>query len=91
MRNKKEKEWAPHIVKEGARYHVISYHQDRGAVCSEPNCEVNKPFDKVRKPLERPPSVPYDGPEWMCCDGGECQNLDEDPAEFWARGEAWGD
>jgi hypothetical protein len=46
MDEKKPKEkkgkWVEHIVKEGARYHVVSY-DTNGAHCSEPNCEMNKP------------------------------------------------
>lgn len=31
-----------HIVQDGARYHVISYHDGVGMVCSCKNCEVNR-------------------------------------------------
>jgi hypothetical protein len=37
--------WVPHIIKEGSRKHVISYHGTAdGAkqVCNVPNCEINK-------------------------------------------------
>ena len=30
-----------HEICEGATYHVFSWHQDVGRVCSEPNCEEN--------------------------------------------------
>ncbi len=30
-----------HIIKEGARYHVIGW-SNLGRWCSEPNCEVNR-------------------------------------------------
>ena len=38
--------WVPHVVKEGSREHVISYHHTKNGSmikCSEPNCEINKP------------------------------------------------
>lgn len=31
-----------HVVCEGARFHVLSWNTKDGAICSEPNCEVNK-------------------------------------------------
>jgi hypothetical protein len=34
-------EWARHIVKEGARYHVIWWNT-HGRHCPEPRCEVNR-------------------------------------------------
>ena len=30
-----------HIIREGARYHVLSY-DSQGRKCSNPNCEINK-------------------------------------------------
>lgn len=38
--------WIKHVIKQGSREHVISYHGTRnGAIerCSEKNCEINKP------------------------------------------------
>ena len=31
-----------HIVRDGARFHVITYNGRDGAVCSEPDCEMNR-------------------------------------------------
>ena len=39
-------EWVEHIVKEGSREHVLHW-DSNGTHCSEPNCEVNKPYDGV--------------------------------------------
>ncbi len=44
-----EKDYVPHITKEGARYHVIRYILYKGksyTPCSEVNCEQNKKWDK---------------------------------------------
>jgi len=38
---KRARKWIKHIIKEGDRFHVISY-DGFGRHCSEPNCEVNK-------------------------------------------------
>lgn len=38
-----------HIIKDGARYHVISFHSD-GLHCSEPNCEINKKRERMHYP-----------------------------------------
>jgi hypothetical protein len=41
-----------HIVCDGARFHVLSWSQ-RGARCSEPNCEINRhlpPNNQVERP-----------------------------------------
>ena len=35
-------EWVKHIVREGARYHVVSW-SNLGRHCSEPRCEINRP------------------------------------------------
>lgn len=38
----------PHVIEEGSREHVISYHLINGKAvirCSEPNCEENKSED----------------------------------------------
>lgn len=43
-----KKKWIEHIVKEGARYHVCSY-DTYGKHCSEPNCEINKNYEKRKK------------------------------------------
>ena len=37
-----------HIVKEGARYHVTHWDTD-GAHCSEPNCEMNRKKQNVKR------------------------------------------
>jgi len=36
-----------HIIKKGARYHVLSW-DTNGRHCSEPNCEVNKKNPKPK-------------------------------------------
>lgn len=49
------RKYIPHIIKEGARYHVISYVSMRDyegtikeyEVCNEPNCEINKQYYKA--------------------------------------------
>jgi hypothetical protein len=35
-----------HIIKEGARYHVIWW-DTNGHHCSEPNCKINHPDKKI--------------------------------------------
>ena len=37
-----ELRYVKHIVKEGARYHVLWW-DEKGRHCSEPKCEVNAP------------------------------------------------
>ena len=52
-------EYVPHVYKEGARFHVLSwggFHDSKGMVqseryCSEPKCEINKPADLRRAAL----------------------------------------
>jgi hypothetical protein len=39
-----------HVVKEGARYHVIAY-DTLGRICSESNCEINKERKKVENKI----------------------------------------
>ena len=48
------KKYVKHIVKEGARFHVISYlginhlgNQTEVQHCSELNCEINKNYDEL--------------------------------------------
>ena len=41
----KKKKYIPHVIKEGAYFHVLSY-DNLGVKCSEPNCEMNKLRDK---------------------------------------------
>ena len=38
---KKIKKLVKHILKEGSRYHVLSW-DNHGTHCNEPNCEINK-------------------------------------------------
>ncbi len=38
---KAKKKIIKHIIKDGARYHVLHW-DTKGAHCSEPNCEVNR-------------------------------------------------
>ncbi len=47
MKTKKLK-WVKHIVKEGARFHVLWW-DTHGTHCSEPTCETNRNLKKVRK------------------------------------------
>jgi hypothetical protein len=48
MVKKKKAKWVKHIIKEGARYHVIWW-DNLGAHCSEPNCEINRPIKRSKK------------------------------------------
>ncbi len=50
----KNKKYVEHIIKDGARYHVLSYfgiEDENGIIgverCSEPNCERNKRYDTM--------------------------------------------
>ncbi len=52
----KKKKYVEHIIKQGARYHVLSYfgiETENGIVgverCSESNCERNKRYDRMVK------------------------------------------
>ena len=40
----------PHVIQEGARFHVLSYDSE-GQHCSEPQCEVN--FRRLTAPRRR--------------------------------------
>jgi len=48
---KSRKRWVPHISRNGARFHVLSWYGTRDALgrihgecrCSEPRCEINRP------------------------------------------------
>lgn len=49
------KKYVKHIVQEGSRFHVISWYQFirwskkfSVEICSEPNCEINKEYDKLK-------------------------------------------
>lgn len=44
MKKKPEKRWIKHVIKEGSRYHVLSY-DTLGIHCNIENCEIN---NKVR-------------------------------------------
>lgn len=45
----KNSKYIEHIMKDGARYHVISY-DNFGQKCSEPNCIINKKYKaNIRK------------------------------------------
>lgn len=41
MKDEYGKKWIEHIVKEGARFHVIWW-DSKGSHCSEPNCIINR-------------------------------------------------
>lgn len=36
--------WVKHIVKEGARVHLLSWDEIGGRRCSEPNCIINREY-----------------------------------------------
>ena len=40
-KNEQGKRVQRHIIQEGARYHVVGWRSDVGAVCSEKDCEIN--------------------------------------------------
>lgn len=51
---KSERQYVPHVHKEGARFHVLSwgcYYDSKGELhgeryCSEPRCEINREADE---------------------------------------------
>jgi hypothetical protein len=42
--------WIKHIVREGARYHVVSW-STLGRQCSDPRCEINRPEPVLPEPV----------------------------------------
>lgn len=48
-----KKVWVKHVIKEGARYHVISWRMDVGPVCSCANCEINRDLETRRAEAEK--------------------------------------
>lgn len=69
-----------HIVCDGARFHVLSWSQ-RGARCSEPNCEINNGTliaeqEAAEAQLEQPPcaecgAMTQEEAETKCLCGGD--------------------
>lgn len=63
MPDKVKLEYVPHIHKEGARYHVLSwggYYDSKGELhgeryCSEPRCVINREADLRLSTLNTPP------------------------------------
>ena len=47
MKKKSKKIWVKHILKEGSRFHVLSY-DTNGVHCNSKNCEINKKLCKRR-------------------------------------------
>ncbi len=48
----RETGYVRHIIKEGARYHVLSWFLYKGigfTKCSEPHCEINRHYDEFEK------------------------------------------
>ena len=41
-----------HVIKEGARYHVISYYGPEGSHCSTTDCEINHGVGKCKKEVK---------------------------------------
>jgi len=46
--------WVPHILLEGARFHVVSW-DGYGPRCSEPRCEINKEYERNKREAKRSP------------------------------------
>ena len=52
FKSKKKIEWVRHILKEGARNHVIRY-DTNGIHCNVINCEINEPDSRHAKELRK--------------------------------------
>lgn len=50
---KESEKWIKHVRCDGARFHVLSYYERADGThycqCSEPDCIINKPADRLMK------------------------------------------